>query len=126
VLNLLAEVERHLSPLLGTRGFTPTDVSAAEHPGEMNVQLIGFRAGLPGQRLLLLDLCHLLDQQTVAVELWSPADLARMSNPETDRVAIRRRVWHYDSSDDSHMVVQAIVREVVGWIEASNSERRAT
>ncbi len=125
MLTLLVAIERQLVPLVGARGFTLTDESAAEHLTETNVHLVSFRAGSPGRPLVLLDLCHVVDQQTIVAELWSPDDLAREHAPVTDRVAMRRRVWEYDSSDDLTMTVQAIVGEVVGWVEASDSDRPA-
>jgi hypothetical protein len=123
VLNLLSEIEGHLAPLVGARGFTLTDTSAAVQSSETSVQLISFRAGVPGQRIVLLDLCQILDQQTVAVELWSPDDLRKMASTETDHVAIHRRVWHYGASGDDRQVVLAIVRAVACWIETYDAER---
>ncbi len=110
-MTVLTPVEVSAATRLEAAGFAPTDRVL-----DRDLAWLGYRAS-DGDGPVLLDVFHVPALGTITAELWRPRRLVQAllaAGPE--RVADRRRAWHYGNQSDLDELGREVAEAVVAWL----------
>ena len=110
-MNVLTPVEVSVATRLEAAGFAPMDRVL-----DRDLAWLGYRAS-DADGPVLLDVFHLPSLGTITAELWRPRRLVQAllaAGPE--RVAERRRAWHYANQSDLDDLGREVAEAIVAWL----------
>lgn len=124
MLDVLPLIESRLHPRLVRAGFDAAQTDTFELQEGDVIQLLEYRCQTDRQEVLMLDICVMVNLQTVTAEIWCPSDLTdERVRTTVGTIARYRRVWRYNQETDVYVLADQLVSDVSHWLERATSTR---
>ena len=118
-MDLIGALRRLLDPLVAQTSFVLTGVEPLSVGARGRYGLLEYHGVLTNGSVVLLGFYQRSTLRIVTAEMWSPSySSGRHPDGSAGSVAMRYKVWPYDSTSDPDDLARAIVAEVTSWLQA--------